>query len=152
MKLIRYILAFLLLAAVPALAQTAAPVVPGFRTTNGCPSVATTPCFKATSAPIAGAAVASNSVLSAAPAALVSASVVAGASAGFMLIFDAVAAPADGAVTPKYCYPVAANAAVSTPPWLVPPSFSTGIVVVFSTTGCFTKTASATAFIVGTVE
>lgn len=70
-------------------------------------------------------------------------------SSGYVLVFDATSAPADGPVVPAGC-------------WYVPPPVSvgqsatlsmantplgvatvTGITVVFSTTGCFTKTGSA---------
>lgn len=68
-----------------------------------------------------------------------------GGSAGFFLLFDSTSVPADGAVTPARCYTVAANAtlAVSANP---PIRLATGITMVFSTTGCFNKTISATAF------
>lgn len=90
----------------------------------------------------------SNHVLKASAGALYNITVTIGASAGWLLLFDATSAPADGAVTPAYWYPVATNGtfgaiAVSWP--AVPLKFSTGIVAVFSTTGPFTKTASATA-------
>lgn len=75
--------------------------------------------------------------------------VVSGASAGFVMVFPGNSAPADGAVTPSLCYNLAANSTLvvtnAERVW-----FAGGIVVVFSTTGCFTKTASATAFISGT--
>lgn len=73
--------------------------------------------------------------------------VVAGASAGFVLVFNAISAPADGAVTPVKCLPLAANAGLDQNYRSLPVAFTTGITVVFSTTGCFSKTASATAFI-----
>lgn len=64
---------------------------------------------------------------------------------GYVLVFDAASAPVDGAVTPVKCYQVGAGTTgVSFPN--PPLKFSTGIVLVMSTTGCFTKTASATAF------
>lgn len=71
---------------------------------------------------------------------------VAGASAGFFQVFNATSAPADGAVTPLECYPVAANGGVVVSNGPIAVNFSTGFTLVFSTTGCFTKTASATAF------
>lgn len=72
--------------------------------------------------------------------------VVAGASAGYLMVFNAGSVPADGTVTPIKCIPVAANAGLImefTPPIRC----TTGITAVFSTTGPFTKTISATAFI-----
>lgn len=72
--------------------------------------------------------------------------VVAGASAGYLMLFDSTTVPADGTVTPKKVHAIAANASLSRS--LNPPiRFSTGIVAVFSTTGPFTKTISATAFL-----
>lgn len=72
--------------------------------------------------------------------------VVAGASAGYLLLFDSTTVPADGTVTPKKAYVVAANASLSVS-FDIPRRFGTGITAVFSTTGPFTKTISATAFI-----
>lgn len=70
-----------------------------------------------------------------------------GASAGFLMTFNASSAPVDGAVTPVDCVPAAANSATALSNSGEPPTrFRTGLVVVFSTTGCFTKTGSATAF------
>ncbi|ARN82161.1 hypothetical protein [Methylocystis bryophila] len=70
---------------------------------------------------------------------------------GWLLLFDATAAPADGAVTPKWVYPIAANGALNMA-WPSPLAFASGIVAVFSTTGPFNKTASTTAFISGQVQ
>lgn len=77
--------------------------------------------------------------------------------AGYLMVFDATSAPSDGAVTPKECVP--AMQAAPTNSFFafvsygnIPASFTTGIVVVWSTTGCFTKTASATAFFKGRVK
>lgn len=67
--------------------------------------------------------------------------------AGYVLVFDATAAPADGVVTPIQCVAVAASSTVGSTMHTLPERFATGYTVVFSTTGCFTKTASATAFI-----
>lgn len=75
-----------------------------------------------------------------------------GATAGFVMIFNATSAPADGAVTPIDCVQAPANTTVSLSNGSGPPDvFSTGITGVFSTTGCFTKTISATAFFKGRV-
>lgn len=71
-----------------------------------------------------------------------------GASAGYLMIFDAVSAPADGVVTPRKVYVMAANSTIAFD-FDVPLRFATGITMVFSTTGPFTKTASATAFLSG---
>lgn len=76
--------------------------------------------------------------------------VVAGATAGYIMLIDSATVPADGAVTPKICLPLAANAGTERS-FSTPIRFSTGIVIVFSSTGPFTKTESATAFIGGEV-
>lgn len=66
---------------------------------------------------------------------------------GYLMTFNATSAPADGAVTPVECIPVASGSAVSISFAGAPPDhYSTGIVAVFSTTGPFTKTGSVTAF------
>ena len=72
---------------------------------------------------------------------------VAGGSALYIMAFDATVAPADGTVTPAYCIPLAANAGIDVNWRNRPKRFGTGMVLVASTTGCFSKTASATAFL-----
>lgn len=72
--------------------------------------------------------------------------------AGWLMIFNAIAAPADGTVTPIHAIPIAAGGFGSIPPIEIPEWFSVGITAVFSSTGPFTKTASATAFIHGAVK
>lgn len=67
---------------------------------------------------------------------------------GFLLVFDATSAPADGVVTPIACFVAPANITTSVE-WSVPLRAATGIVLVHSTTGCFTKTVSTTAFLSG---
>lgn len=71
-----------------------------------------------------------------------------GTIAGYFMLFDAPTPPADGTVTPKKVYAVAAGASLDvefTPPLRM----ATGGTWVFSITGPFTKTASATAFMSG---
>lgn len=97
----------------------------------------------------ATSAVASSLVLKASSGNLYSVNVTTGATAGFVMFFNATAAPADGAVTPVYCSVLAANSSFNMANTAIPALFGTGIVVVFSSTGCFTKAASATAFISG---
>lgn len=80
-------------------------------------------------------------------ASLYDVNIVSGAAAGYLLVIDAAAVPADGAVTPALCLPVAANTGIDLNMRAEPVRFVTGVVIVFSTTGCFVKTASATAFI-----
>lgn len=78
--------------------------------------------------------------------------VTSGASAGYVLFFDSVTAPADGTVTPKLCFALPATSTTGAS-WLdYPVPFSTGIVVVFSTTGCFTKAISNTAFFTAQIQ
>lgn len=72
-----------------------------------------------------------------------------GGTAGYVMVFDATAAPSDGSVTPRFCVPVQSNSTnggVSVT-WINPIAFQTGIVVTFSTTGCLSKTAANAAFI-----
>jgi hypothetical protein len=75
-----------------------------------------------------------------------------GAAAGYVLFFDATAAPANGTVTPKLCYILPANTTLSGNFQTIPLPFNTGIVMEFSSTGCFTATSSATAFLVGQAQ
>lgn len=79
---------------------------------------------------------------------LYSLSCTSGASAGFVLVFDATTPPADGTVTPIDVITIAANATV-TKNYPIPLRCNSGATLVFSTTGPFTKTASATAFLMG---
>jgi hypothetical protein len=69
------------------------------------------------------------------------------------MTFNATTAPADGAVTPVEAIQIPAGSAAAISFEGAPPDhYSTGIVAVFSTTGPFTKTASATAFFKWRVE
>lgn len=120
------------------------------------PAAAQTNCLvpiDAAATPVISAAVEGSRVLKASPGCLIATYVTVGATGGFLMVFDSVTVPADGAVTPVECIQVAANTtnflnwAPQPPEW-----FSTGIVAVFSTTGCFTKTISATAFFHGLVQ
>lgn len=101
--------------------------------------------------PKATAAAAGSLVVSAAPCAVHDVNVVAGASAGFVMLFDLAAAPADGAVTPKRCWAIAANGSLQFV-FERPLQMAVGCVLVFSTTGPFTKTVSATAFLGGSAS
>lgn len=76
-----------------------------------------------------------------------------GATAGYLMLFDSLSIPADGAVTPKWWQFVSSNGtqggiSVSWNPG-PPEHFATGITWSFSTTGPFTKTGSATAACTG---
>lgn len=66
--------------------------------------------------------------------------------AGYLMTFDATSVPADGAVTPKECIPVPAGSYGAHELVATQDNYGAGLVLVYSTTGCFTKTASATAF------
>jgi len=102
--------------------------------------------------PTATAAVASGLVAKAAPGNLYSVNIVTGGSAGYLLVFNSTTIPADGAVTPVKCMPIAANTGIETNMRSMPEYFSAGISIAFSTSGCFTKAASATAFISADVK
>lgn len=70
------------------------------------------------------------------------------AAAWFVLIFDATAVPANGAITPEKCYGQAAGSAQMGGTFASNGiANTTGIVVAVSTTGCFTMTQSVHAFI-----
>jgi len=92
-------------------------------------------------APVESAAAEGGHVLKAGPGSLYGLTVAIGTTAGYAMVLNSTTVPSDGAVTPVLCYniPASSNAPYSYP-W--PVAFSTGITVVFSTTGCFTKTAS----------
>ena len=72
--------------------------------------------------------------------------VVAGASAGFVMLFDAASVPVDGAVVPLKVFPLAANGSMFTQ-FDPPIAHTLGMQIVFSTTGPFSKTISSTAYI-----
>lgn len=86
-------------------------------------------------------------VLKASAGTLLSLSATIGATSGYVMLFDATSAPVDGAVTPKWFFPVNSNGTFGgmDKDWRIPLLFATGITVVFSTTGPFTKTISTTA-------
>lgn len=99
---------------------------------------------------VSTSAVASNLVVKNSPGNLYGFSVTTGATAGYVFVSNTTTAPTAGgaAITPVKCYTIAANSTVGvtySPPLVL----STGVTLVFSTTGCFTNTASATAFISG---
>lgn len=100
--------------------------------------------------PSATAVAASSLVLKASAGNLYGVQIATGGTAGYLMLFNAVAAPADGVVTPIKVYSIAANASLEVG-YDIPLRFGTGITAVFSSTGPFTKTASATAFISGEV-
>ncbi len=98
-----------------------------------------------------GAALASGLILKAAPGNLLALSVTATTVAGWAMVFDAAAVPADGAVAPAYSWPVFAGGFASFG-FGNAARFAVGIAVAFSSTGPLTLTKSATAFISGQVQ
>lgn len=98
--------------------------------------------------PKATPAVASALVLKTSRGELRGLNVVAGASAGYVMLLDAATVPAAGAVAPKRCWAIAANASLDLE-FPFPLQFLNGITVLFSTTGPFAYAVSATAFIAG---
>lgn len=71
---------------------------------------------------------------------------VATAVSGFVMTFDAVSAPSNGAVTPRECIYMAGPNTMAVDFGDTTEPYVTGLTAVFSTTGCFTQTLSATAF------
>jgi hypothetical protein len=66
----------------------------------------------------------------------------------YVILYDATAAPTDGAITPAKCYQQPAGSTQMGGTLSAGgSSFTTGITIGVSTTGCFTKTASTHAFI-----
>jgi hypothetical protein len=121
-------------------------------TTNGV-EIAPTAAAAAGITPVFSAAAESGHVLKASAGNLYNAYATSTV-AGYLLIFNATSAPADGAVTPQDCVPGALTqtgiyaASINYNPGPAEP-FTTGVTLVWSSTGCFTKTASATAFLHG---
>lgn len=112
--------------------------------------VATAPSTAATAGTSGNATTvaAGSLILKASAGNLYSFNAVSGASAGYLLVYDSATVPADGATTPRRAYVMAANSSIdiSLP---IPDRFAAGITLVFSTTGPFLKTISATAFLAG---
>lgn len=94
-----------------------------------------------------------NQIIKAAPGNLFSFEVAADSTlsgaAWWVMIYNSVSAPADGAVTPSKCYAMPSGTTNYKAEFPFPPFFSSGITISVSTTGCFTKTASTHAFISG---
>ncbi len=123
--------------------QIVVPVGPGGGTSP--PSVVVTPI---TVVPGASTAAEASHVVKGSAGTLYGGVVTTGAVGGYVMIFNATTPPADGAVTPLKCYvaPASQSTSFSADPGAGGWTFGTGIVFVFSSTGCFTKTASATAY------
>ncbi len=108
-------------------------------------------------APVSSTALEANRVIKASAGNLYSFEVMAdstlSAAAWWILVFNATSAPADGAVTPAKCYSLPSGATGASYGFAsVPLYLGTGITISASTTGCFTKTASAHAFISGDAQ
>lgn len=102
----------------------------------------------------AAPALASNLILKASAGRLfafnVSADSTLSGAAWWVMLFDATSAPGDGAVTPAKCYAVPSGTTFISAGWPAGGvNFLTGITVVVSTNGCFTKAGSVHAFISG---
>lgn len=105
------------------------------------------------SAPLSTSSIASNLIIKGSPGNLYSLqasadSTLSGA-AWWLMLYDATTAPGDGAITPLKCFAFQSGTTLVGLAFPTPVSFATGIVAGVSTTGCFTKTASAHAFISG---
>ncbi|MFA5898356.1 MAG: hypothetical protein WC829_04505 [Hyphomicrobium sp.] len=70
------------------------------------------------------------------------------ATAGYLMLFDAIAAPADGTVTPVKVWIVAANSTLEVG-YTTGLAMAIGATLVFSSTGPFSKTVSASVFMSG---
>lgn len=120
----------------------------------GITAVATSPNSNINTSitPIISTSVESSHILKASAGNMYRVRITSGAVAGFLMLFNATSAPSDGAVTPQSCSIVPANSTVEIDHGGIPDRFAIGITAVFSSTGCFTKTASATAMIEGFIE
>lgn len=100
--------------------------------------------------PIVSSALESNHVIKASAGNFYTGYITTGATPGFLLLANSTTAPTAGgaAIAPLACVLAPANqtTSISAGPPMV---FSTGITMVFSTSGCLTNTASATAFFSG---
>jgi len=102
----------------------------------------------ADSAAITTGALADHLVVKASPGKLAAVDASATTADGWIMLFNLTAAPADGAVAPLKAWQLPAGA---TERWTFTPrlAMGTGIVLVFSATGPYVKTASATALLSG---
>lgn len=67
--------------------------------------------------------------------------------AWWLMIFDATTLPGNGTVTPAGCIAAPSGATTVSGEYVIPASFTAGITLGVSTTGCFSLTASTHAFI-----
>lgn len=101
--------------------------------------------------PVKSSAVETGHVIKSSAGNLYGFSVTTGAVAGYAMVHNSATVPAAGAVTPVKCEPVAADTGISFA-FDPPIRLSIGISISFSSTGCFTQTNSATAFISAQAE
>jgi len=83
-----------------------------------------------------------------------SVNIVNGAAAGFAVVYDAAAIPADGALTPslvRWCMPVAINTGIRDT-FASPIPFYSGLVAFVSSTSCTAKAAVAYGFVAAQVK
>lgn len=102
--------------------------------------------------PVVSTVAESGHVLKASAGNLYHVAVSTGGTAGFLLVVNATSAPSNGAVAPLLCRAVAANSSLEVDHAIIPDRYGTGITALFSTTGCFTLTLSATATFEGAVQ
>lgn len=132
--------------------NVALPTTPTVAAGNG---VVETPSSEAAAGltPVSSSSLEANHVIKASPGNLYSFNVsvdsTLSAVAWWLMIYNATAAPADGAVTPAKCYAFPAGTTSYSAAFPLPIGLGTGITMGVSTTGCLTKTASAHAFISG---
>ena len=112
--------------------------------------VAAVPATSTAIAPVVSTALEASHVLKASAGTFYGGDAYAASVPGYVMLFDSATVPADGAVTPLKSWPIAASAGIAVG-YNPPIACANGIVVVFSTTGPFTKTVSATAFFSMTV-
>lgn len=142
-------------------------VVNGNTSTGGLINAPVGTCTTCVSMPVTGtitpsavtlstastSALAANLVVKAAAGSLysfeVSADATLSGAAWWLMIYNATTAPADGAVTPVKCFAFPSGTTSFFAAFPVPIALSTGITLGVSTNGCFTKAASAHAFISG---
>lgn len=120
--------------------------------TNSNPLVTAPTAGTVSIAPVRTSAPAASLVVKAVPASFygfqVGADSTLAAAPWWIMVFDSTTVPVDGAVTPAFCYPIPSGGTLGSFSFGdVPAAFSVGIVVAVSTAGCFTKAASAHAFI-----
>lgn len=118
--------------------------------TSAIGSVYTTPSANANAGivPVKTATAASSVILKNTAGNLYGFNADSGISAGYVLVFDSATVPANGTVTPIKAYNLAATSSVEVG-YSPPIRCANGCVLAYSTTGPFTLTLSATAFLSG---